>query len=145
MQIRILTASQVRAALPMPEAIEAMRSAFSQLSAGDAEVPCETKHIPDRQSSEAIVETAVDLLPEHRLGTVEVAAHVDVSREFFGRARGVPSKRAVGGCSSHQLAQPYITEVHEFGVLDIAVIRRVREDRIEFTVPHWGRGGIFAI
>ncbi|MEE4607499.1 MAG: hypothetical protein V2L15_01310 [Desulfobacteraceae bacterium] len=39
MKIRILTASQVRAALPMPEAIGAMRSAFSQLSAGDAEVP----------------------------------------------------------------------------------------------------------
>ncbi|HDI60896.1 MAG TPA: ornithine cyclodeaminase [Desulfobacteraceae bacterium] len=39
MKIRILTASQVRAALPMPAAIDAMRSAFSQLSAGEAEVP----------------------------------------------------------------------------------------------------------
>lgn len=39
MKIRILTASQVRAALPMPVAINAMRSAFSQLSAGEADVP----------------------------------------------------------------------------------------------------------
>ncbi|MFQ5576551.1 MAG: ornithine cyclodeaminase family protein [Anaerolineae bacterium] len=39
MQIRILSAADVTAALPMPAAIEAMRRAFGQLSAGQAEVP----------------------------------------------------------------------------------------------------------
>ena len=39
MQIRILSAADVTAALPMPAAIEAMRRAFGQLSAGEADVP----------------------------------------------------------------------------------------------------------
>jgi ornithine cyclodeaminase len=39
MQIRILTAADVRAALPMPRAIEAMKLAFSQFSSGEAAVP----------------------------------------------------------------------------------------------------------
>ena len=39
MQIRVLSAADVRAACDMPQAIAAMRDAFSALSAGDAEVP----------------------------------------------------------------------------------------------------------
>jgi ornithine cyclodeaminase len=39
MQLRILSASDVRAALPMPKAIEAMRLAFGQFSAGQAVMP----------------------------------------------------------------------------------------------------------
>jgi len=39
MRIRILSAADVRAALPMSKAIEAMRHAYSQLSAGGATVP----------------------------------------------------------------------------------------------------------
>jgi ornithine cyclodeaminase/alanine dehydrogenase-like protein (mu-crystallin family) len=39
MQIRILSANDVRTALPMPQAIEAMREAFGQLSAGQATMP----------------------------------------------------------------------------------------------------------
>jgi ornithine cyclodeaminase len=39
MQIRILTAADVRAALPMPKAIEAMKLAFGQFSSGQATVP----------------------------------------------------------------------------------------------------------
>jgi ornithine cyclodeaminase len=39
MQIRILSAADVKTALPMSKAIEAMRSAFGQLSAGQTEVP----------------------------------------------------------------------------------------------------------
>ncbi len=39
MDIRILSAVDVRAALPMSAAIEAMRRAFGQLSAGQADVP----------------------------------------------------------------------------------------------------------
>jgi ornithine cyclodeaminase len=39
MQIRILTATDVRAALPTPKAIEAMKLAFGQFSSGEAAVP----------------------------------------------------------------------------------------------------------
>lgn len=39
MRLRILSAEDVRGAVTMPAAIEAMRSAFSQLSGGDARVP----------------------------------------------------------------------------------------------------------
>ncbi|MGD9247903.1 MAG: hypothetical protein PVI60_08095 [Desulfobacteraceae bacterium] len=39
MKIRILTAADVRDALPMPKAIEAMKLAFSQFSSGEATVP----------------------------------------------------------------------------------------------------------
>ena len=39
MTIRILTATDVRAALPMPKAIDAMRHAYSQLSAGTVVMP----------------------------------------------------------------------------------------------------------
>ena len=39
MKLRVLTAEDVRAALPMTDAIEAMRSAFGQLSAGKVEAP----------------------------------------------------------------------------------------------------------
>lgn len=41
-KLRVLNAAQVRAAVTWPEAIEAMRSAFGQLSAGDAEMPPRT-------------------------------------------------------------------------------------------------------
>lgn len=48
MQMRILSGDDVRAAIDMPAAIEAMRDAFSTLSAGDAVVPVrlglETEH-----------------------------------------------------------------------------------------------------
>ncbi|MFH0995223.1 MAG: ornithine cyclodeaminase family protein, partial [Pseudomonadota bacterium] len=39
MMIRILTADHVREALPMPKAIEAMKRAFGQLSAHQADIP----------------------------------------------------------------------------------------------------------
>lgn len=39
MKIRILAAADVKAALPIPKAIEAMKQAFSQFSAGQATVP----------------------------------------------------------------------------------------------------------
>ncbi|MGQ0604391.1 MAG: ornithine cyclodeaminase family protein [Anaerolineales bacterium] len=43
MQIRLLSANDVRAALPMPKAIEAMRLAFGQLSAGQAVMPLRSR------------------------------------------------------------------------------------------------------
>lgn len=39
MPIRVLSASDVRASLPMPAAIDAMRAAFGELSAGRADLP----------------------------------------------------------------------------------------------------------
>jgi ornithine cyclodeaminase/alanine dehydrogenase-like protein (mu-crystallin family) len=42
MKLRILSAEDVRQALPMSEAVEAMKIAFSQLSAGRANVPLRT-------------------------------------------------------------------------------------------------------
>jgi alanine dehydrogenase len=42
MRLRILSAEDVRRALPMSEAIEAVKSAFAQLSAGKAKVPLRT-------------------------------------------------------------------------------------------------------
>lgn len=43
MKLRILSAEDVRRALPMPQAIEVMRLAFSQLSANEASVPLRTR------------------------------------------------------------------------------------------------------
>jgi ornithine cyclodeaminase/alanine dehydrogenase-like protein (mu-crystallin family) len=48
MKIRVLSAADVRRALPMSRAIEAMRSAFSQLSANQADVPLRTRLQTDK-------------------------------------------------------------------------------------------------
>ena len=42
MKLRILSGQDIRQALPMRQAIEAMKSAFAQLSAGQADVPLRT-------------------------------------------------------------------------------------------------------
>ena len=43
MEIRILTASDIRAALPMRAAVDAVGQAFKQFSSGNAEVPLRTR------------------------------------------------------------------------------------------------------
>lgn len=48
MKIRILTAADVKAALPMRKAIEVVKSAFGQLSAGQATVPLRTRFHTDK-------------------------------------------------------------------------------------------------
>lgn len=48
MQIRILTHDDVQTALPMPEAIDIMKNAFGQLSAGNATVPLRSKIASDK-------------------------------------------------------------------------------------------------
>jgi len=48
MQIRILTHDDVQTALPMPEAIDIMKNAFGQLSAGNATVPLRSKISSDK-------------------------------------------------------------------------------------------------
>src|SRR3990170_7068055 len=48
MKLRVLTADDVRAALPMPEAIRAMKDAYRQFSSGQADVPLRTRlEIPE--------------------------------------------------------------------------------------------------
>ena len=48
MQVRILSASDVRSALPMRVAIDTMRRAFSHLSAGTADVPLRGRVATDK-------------------------------------------------------------------------------------------------
>ena len=48
MQIRVLTTADVRAALPMPKAIEAMKLAFGQFSSGEATVPLRSRLHTDK-------------------------------------------------------------------------------------------------
>jgi len=43
MSLRVLSASDVRLALPMPEAISGMKQAFAQLSAGQAQMPLRSR------------------------------------------------------------------------------------------------------
>ena len=51
MQLRVLTSAEVRAALPMPEAVAAMKTAFAAFSAGQAQVPLRTRlEVPGREA-----------------------------------------------------------------------------------------------
>ncbi len=50
MELRILTANDLRQALPMEQAVEAMKSAYAQLSSGEADVPLRSRiESPDVQ------------------------------------------------------------------------------------------------
>ena len=73
MHIRILSASDVRAALPMPKAIEAMRHAYSQLSAGKALSP-PRQHITTDQGVTLIMPA---YLSEHREFGIKVVSIYD--------------------------------------------------------------------
>jgi alanine dehydrogenase len=70
MQLSILNAREVRAALPMIEAIEAMKSAFAQLSAGSAQVPLRSKL--DIGSSEGITL----IMPAYLADTQDLAVKI---------------------------------------------------------------------
>ena len=48
MQIRILSGDDVRAALPMVKAIEAMKRAFGQLSAREVEIPLRSRLLTEK-------------------------------------------------------------------------------------------------
>jgi ornithine cyclodeaminase/alanine dehydrogenase-like protein (mu-crystallin family) len=86
MQIRILSAADVRAAVDMPAAIQAMREAFAALASGEATVPLrlalETEH-------------GVTLfMPAHLRGSGDAAAKV-VSVNPGNAAEGLPVIHAV--------------------------------------------------
>ncbi len=68
MAIRLLTADDVRAALPMSEAIEAMREAFTAVSAGRAHMPLRT-HLPLPGSNAATLTMPAATSGSVRLGT----------------------------------------------------------------------------
>ena len=73
MPIRILSASDVRAALPMPKAIDAMRHAYSQLSAGKAIAP-PRQHISTDKGVTLIMPAH---LPEHSEFGIKVVSVYD--------------------------------------------------------------------
>ncbi len=100
MKIRILTGEEVRQALPMPTAIEAMRSAFGQFSAGQAEVPLRGRlNMPDgvlllmpafMQASNDLAVKLVSVFGDNpRLGLPTVSATVLVLDARTGRLKAL--------------------------------------------------------
>lgn len=85
MKIRILTAADVKAALPMGKAIEAVRSAFSQFSAGQANVPLRSRFHTDKG--------VTLLMPAHLKQTGDFALKV-VSVYGENPAKGLPTVAA---------------------------------------------------
>lgn len=82
MQLRILSAADVRAALPMPRAIEAMRRAFGQLSSGQAVMPLRSRLTTD--------EGLTLFMPAYLRASGEFAVKV-VSVYDGNRERGLPA------------------------------------------------------
>ena len=78
MSIRILSAADVRAALPMPKAIDAMRHAYSQLSAGTAIAP-PRQHISTDKGVTLIMPA---YLPEHSQFGIKVVSVYDDNPNF---------------------------------------------------------------
>ena len=85
MKIRILTARDVEAALPMGKAIEAVRSAFGQFSAGQANVPLRSRFHTDKGVSL--------IMPAHLKQTGDFALKV-VSIYGDNPAKGLPTVTA---------------------------------------------------
>ena len=73
MLIRILSADDVRTALPMPKAIDAMRHAYSQLSAGKATAP-PRQHISTEKGITLLMPA---YLPEHSEFGIKVVSVYD--------------------------------------------------------------------
>jgi len=85
MKIRILTADDVNAALPMDRAIEAVRSAFGQFSAGQANVPLRSRFHTDKG--------VTLIMPAHLKQTGDFALKV-VSVYGENPAKGLPTVAA---------------------------------------------------
>ena len=50
MEIRVLSSDDVQKALPMAEAIEGMKRAYSRLSSGRVEMPLRSRvHVPEQE------------------------------------------------------------------------------------------------
>jgi ornithine cyclodeaminase len=100
MKIRVLTGEQVRRCLPMREAIAAMRSAFGQFSAGQAQVPLRGRlNLPDgvlllmpahmRASNDFAVKLVSVFGSNPQLGLARVAAVVLVLDARTGRLKAL--------------------------------------------------------
>lgn len=85
-ELRLLSAADVRVAVPMEEAVDAMRRAFGQLSSGDAQVPLRT-------SVEG--EGGVMLVMPGRLRADEAMGAKVVSVFEGNRERGLPAVSAL--------------------------------------------------
>ena len=83
MQIRILSAADVRQALPMAAAIEGMKDAFAQLSAGTAHVPLRLRVAMPEASGLSLI------MPAFMQGSGDLAVKV-VSVFNENPARGLP-------------------------------------------------------
>ncbi len=134
MRIRILSASDVRAALPMPKAIEAMRHAYSQLSAGKATVPPRQHisaaqgvtlimpaHLPQRSEFGIKVVSVYDNNPKLNLpritGTVLIIDPATGTPKAFMDGASLTAIRtgAGGGVAADLLAQKHTETVGLFG------------------------------
>jgi ornithine cyclodeaminase len=153
MQIRILSADDVRAAIDMPAAIDAMRVAFSALAAGSATVPLrvglDTPHgvtlfmpayLADSDDAAAKI---VSVNPGNAaLGLPAIHAVVMVLDSETGMVRGVMDGTwltalrtgAVGGLAADLLARPDARVVALFGAgvqarTQLEALRAVRDIR----------------
>ena len=134
MSIRILSASDVRAALPMPKAIDAMRHAYSQLSAGKAVAPPRQHlstdkgvtlimpaYLPDRSEFGIKVVSVYDDNPNLNLpritATVLVLDPVTGAPKAFMDGASLTAIRtgAGGGVAADQLARHDAATVGLFG------------------------------
>lgn len=99
MQVRILSAGQVRQALPMDVAIDAMKEAFGQLARGQADLPLRSQI--EAPQSEGVVLFMPALLMESRDLAIKV-----VSVFPHNQALGIPTIHAVVVCVDAETGQP---------------------------------------
>lgn len=132
MRVRILTSDDVRSAIDMEEAIEAMGVAFSQLSAGRADAPVRLSlegeggvalFMPARlRDSGAMGEKVVSVFPENReRGLPAISAVVLVLDPETGRARAF-------------MDGTYLTALRTGAVCGLATRHMAREDARVLTV-----------
>lgn len=134
MKVRILTADDVRAALPMPKAIDAMRRAFGQFSAGEATVPLRER-VPSHKGvtllmsaflheSEEFAIKIVSVYPDNpSLDLPTIAAtvlvldpHTGLPRAFMeGDSLTAIRTGAAGGLAAELLSRPDAETVALFG------------------------------
>ncbi len=162
MKLRIISAADVRQALPMSEAIKAMRSAYGQLSAGQADVPLRSRLETDqgllllmpaflRQSRELgfkMVSIWGDNPDKGLPAIIALAAVLDPDTGqplalINGEALTYVRTGAGGGLATDLLARPEAGVVAVFGSgvqaraqLEAAcVVRPVKEVRIFGIIP----------
>jgi ornithine cyclodeaminase/alanine dehydrogenase-like protein (mu-crystallin family) len=151
MEIRILTGKEVRQALPMPQAIAAMRSAFGQFSSGRATVPLRTRLSTEKgimllmpaymQASQDLAVKLVTVYGDNpQKGLPTVSATVMVFDAETGRLRALMEGDALtalrtgaaGGLAADLLARTDARQVALFGAgvqgrSQLAAVMAVRE------------------